>query len=77
MSGTHHGPSGRDCTGYGTLSILQLMKNYPDQAVVILNHFGMRPVNDDVYDQNWTPHQILTDGVRACTSTDPKVTLLD
>mmetsp|Transcript_345 Transcript_345/g.1044 ORF Transcript_345/g.1044 Transcript_345/m.1044 type:complete len:951 (-) Transcript_345:1704-4556(-) len=61
-------------TGYGTLSILQLMKNFPDQAVVLLNHFGMTAASDTVYHQNWNPHQKLTDGVQAHKSLDHLVT---
>jgi len=61
-------------TGYGTLSILQLIKNFPDQAVVLLNHFGMTPASDVVYDQNWNPHQLLVDGVRSSTCQLPSVT---
>jgi len=61
-------------TGYGTLSILQLIANYPDQAVVLLNHFGMTPAHEKVYGPNWNPHNLLVDGIYVHRSTEPEVT---
>jgi hypothetical protein len=64
-------PSSR--AGYGTLSILQLIANYPDQAVVLLNHFGMTPAHEKVYGPNWNPHNLLVDGIYVHRSTEPEV----
>lgn len=65
-------PSGEP-TGYSTLALIQLIYNHPDQAVVLLNHFGMTPCSDVVYGDKWTPHQVLVDGIKIFNKYRPEV----
>jgi len=59
--------------GYSTLALIQLIYNHPDQAVVLLNHFGMTPCSDVVYGDKWTPHQVLVDGIKIFNKYRPEV----
>ena len=56
------------------MSILELLKTFPDQAVVMLNHFGMTESSAVVYGSKWNPYKNLADGVYAHRHMSQKVT---